>query len=126
MTKAYLEWIDDEILRHQTEIARLTVARSVIEEASDKLKRVAAPKLLAKPAKKRAYAKGDTRGKIVAVMTEIGRAAKPKEISDLVTEDNPDITAKMVWNALYNARITGQVVRKDGLYSLPVKEEKAA
>lgn len=30
--QAYLKWIDDKILEHQTEIARLTVARQVLEE----------------------------------------------------------------------------------------------
>jgi hypothetical protein len=34
--QAYLEWIDQKILEHQTEIARLTVARDVLMEMPGK------------------------------------------------------------------------------------------
>ena len=34
MTKTYIEWIDDQLEFHQTEVARLTIARSVVEEAA--------------------------------------------------------------------------------------------
>ena len=48
--QAYLEWIDQKIHEHQTEIARLTVARSVLEDMPGHVAK--APRLQLAPKRK--------------------------------------------------------------------------
>ena len=123
----YLTWIDEQITKYQTEIARLTIARAVIEEAGDIVRHRDKPKLLTKP-----KAKPNTRDAITAAMTSIGKPAESKIITAEVLAAHPELTQKSVWNALYNMRISGYVTRDDeGRYMLavtpkPTKNEETA
>jgi len=127
MTKPYLQWIDQEITRHQTEIARLTVARSVIEEASEAVR--PPPLVLPKPPEKKRRVVGNTRDHIKEALREIGQPSLPGTITAAVRAKHPDVTRKAIANGLYNARQVGEIVRSDdGLYALaePKPAEDAA
>ena len=120
----YLEWIDAQINKHQTEIARLTVARSVIEEAGEAIRVNKIPKgLLPKPkpkyVRKFPHGSGASRNMVLAALATLDHAATPGEINAIVMAENKDVTAKALWNALYHLRKKGEVVREGGFYSLP-------
>ena len=121
----YLDWIDEQISRHLAEIDRLNAARSVIEEAGSNLRHAEMPKLLAKPkvkpkVKQRHRNRGETRSKIVNAITALGTPSEPQAINAHIRAEHPEVTLKMLHNALYNMRIGGHVVRdKQGLYGLP-------
>lgn len=118
-----VRWIDEQIDKHQTEIARLMVARSVVEQASDA---VAAKPKAEKPAKKpkvkrEALPRGETKHKIIKAMLEIGVPASSLEIFKHVQSQGSDLTQKRIWNTLYTLTDKGEVMRDtmDGSYYLP-------
>lgn len=130
MTKPYVEWIDGEILRHQTEIARLTVARGVIEEASGALKKGPfVQRLLANPSKRKgSFVKARTRDLCIAALETLGHPATSRQIVAAVLAEHPEATQKALWNGLYNGHRKGAILREGKLYSLPLPqpEEVAA
>jgi hypothetical protein len=124
MTKRYIELIDEQIVEHERAITKLVIAREVVVALGDALgdaKPVGTGKPKAATMKlKRILPKGKTRDKVRNAMVAINTKAKPKDIADEVIAGNPELTPKIVWNALYNMRIKGAVVRdEDGFYSLP-------
>ena len=124
----YLQWIDEQIAACEKEIARLTIARGVIEQMAETIK-VREPNPKTKRGGK--IAKGRTRDWILEVMKIMGESgdlpAPSGEISKIVRANHDGLTEKAIWNALYNARTIGAVVRgADGRYSLPPPAEQAA
>lgn len=114
----YLEWVDQQIEFHEKEIARLMIARGVIEQAASTLSNIALAtkrKQLAKPGMKR----GDTRKHITDALLAIGRPATSREIIGAVRAKHANVSDKMVWNTLYHMRSLG-VIEKDsaGLHYL--------
>jgi len=125
MMMNYLLWIDEQINMHQTEIARLMVARGVIEDASADAKPKA--EKVKKPKMKRTAPRGGTRAAIFAAMLDIAEPASSKTIANRVHGSHPEVTEKMVWNALYNMRMTKHVLRNgSGLYHLHDYPNKVA
>ena len=128
----YLQWIDDQIAGHEREIARLTIARSVVEQASSDV-RAHAPKEPKEPKPRKTkgkFIKGKTRDAIVDVMKIMRDAgdlpAMSSDITKVVRANNEGLTEKAVWNAMYNARATGHIVRDaEGRYDLPKPVEAA-
>ncbi len=117
-----IKWIDEQIDKYQTEIARLMVARGVIEQASDAV--AAKPSKAEKPAKPKvrraatALPRGEAKHKIIKAMLEIGKPASSQEI---FAHMGGDMTQKRIWNTLYVLKDKGEIERNvdDGNYSLP-------
>jgi len=126
----YLQWIDDQIAGHEREIARLTIARGVVEQASSDVRAHAPKEPKPKKAKGR-FIKGKTRDAIVDVMKIMRDAgdlpAMSADITKVVRANHEGLTEKAVWNAMYNARATGHIVRDTaGRYDLPPLPPKPA
>jgi hypothetical protein len=121
-----VRWIDEQIDKHQTEIARLMVARGVIEQASDAV--AAKPSKAEKPAKPKvrravttALPRGETKHKIIKALLEIGHPVSSQGIFAHVQSQGSDLTQKRIWNTLYTLKDKGEVERDStsGYYYLP-------
>ena len=121
----YIEWIKGQIAEHEKSIAKLTIARDVYFAAE---KAMGAPKSHhAKVPTKRKMAGKNTRNYILATMGQMELPASPGDISAAVRSAHPELTPKVIWNCMYNARIKGAVIRTErGMYTLPPKPEEAA
>lgn len=119
----YLEWIDEQITFHEREISKLVIAREVVatvDGSQPKVERIRiAPKTMpkGKPRGLMGKPKGDTLNKIKTVFDRPHMSVG--EIARATMERYPEISDKMVYNALYNATKAGVLVRgADKLYSV--------
>lgn len=130
MTKTYIEWIDSQLEFHQTEVARLTIARGVVEEAATALDIMRhKPKAEPKPPKApktqpvTRVNEGDMwRTKIISHLAEHG----PHDSNALIEAFG--LSGKQgrqkVYNAVSKMRIDGLLDKtEEGVYSLPRTEE---
>jgi hypothetical protein len=121
--QAYLEWIDQKILEHQTEIARLTVARSVLEDMPGL--RLQGQVERAKPLKKKrqpSRAESSTvRLSIINVLKQFGtQGAKPIAIINLLGIGPGKDERRPIYNAISRMEKDGALVKAvDGTYGLP-------
>ena len=123
MPKAtYLDWIEDKINRHQTEIARLTIAREVVIEAAKTFK-LLEPKQLPSPPpgekpKRRSPRPPLPREEVLQLLTERGPLTSREVVNALNAEE------KQTWNALYHMRKSGAIRRlDDGRYAMPAAND---
>jgi hypothetical protein len=111
---SYIDWIDAEIDQHQRAIAKLTIAREVIEQAR-KLMTPEEPKRLPKPQpekiKRQSPRPSLPRQQILALLAERG----PLTSGD-ITRAFPVFDQKQLWNALYHMRKNGSISRNEKGY----------
>ena len=125
--QAYLEWIDQKILEHQTEIARLTVARSVLEDMPGlRLQGKVEREKKRQHHPTRAESKGvrmEILGVLQKTMPPVG--GKPIEILNALGVGTGKADRRPYYNALSRMEKDGAVIRSaDGLYALPYPTQK--
>jgi hypothetical protein len=118
-TKHLLLWIDNQILLHQREISKLTIAREVIADAKLEVEPAAEPK----PKKAKGTRKSTFR-KIVEVVTQ---PMTTKQVIEAVRTKYPQAAEKSIYNALYNGRKVGRIIfdHDSRSYSMPQKQHKS-
>jgi hypothetical protein len=134
MTKTYLEWIDNQLEYHQTEVARLTIARGVVEEAAAALdiirhkpeKKIPSLQIAQekkpKSTVKRVFDGEQWRTKVLKFLAENG----PHDSNALIEAFDAGHSKQekqKIYNTVSKLRLDGILVKsEDGVYSVPVVE----
>lgn len=117
----YLRWIDDKILEHQTQIARLTVARQVMEEMPATRLEVQVRRQLEGPKRtKRQPTRSESRVVEQHIINWLGEHANswPIELINGLGIGTSKEARRPYYNAITKLVKQGALEREDGRYRL--------
>jgi hypothetical protein len=127
--QGYLDWLDAKILEHQTEVARLTVARDVILEMPARRIEGAVARGEPTPAKKRQSTRHESRAVRTEILGALGNlppaGAKPIEILHALGIGSGKAERRPYYNALSRLERDGAVIKRvlvagqGNVYALP-------